>query len=194
MNHKPYWEAGMSYSEYRELIDSLLANGKTTGSDHSDGMINYTLMNVKRMQRWDKTLRLAEEIKEDLKQMQHQENWLVITEAWCGDAAQIVPVLAKVAEQSENIALRLILRDEYPDLMDAYLTNGVSKSIPILVRMDADFAPIGKWGPRPATAQRMVMDAKEQGTDPKEAKEALHLWYARNRAEEIQEEILEMIR
>ena len=60
-------------------------------------------------------------------------DWLVLTEAWCGDAAQSLPIINKMAEVSDNITLRLILRDENLDVMDQFLQNGRSRSIPKLI-------------------------------------------------------------
>lgn len=189
MDHKNYWERALEYSNYRKAIDEMLEEGRTSGPNQSEAMLEYTRLNVQRMRRWEKTFQLAPELEQALAVQDQKENWLVITEAWCGDAAQIVPALAKIAEQSSNISMRLIWRDEYPELINQYLTNGVSKSIPVLIRLDENFAPIGKWGPRPATAQAMFVRHKEEGTDPLKAKEDLHLWYARNKQQELQQEI-----
>lgn len=49
---------------------------------------------------------------------------LVITEDWCGDASNTVPILARLAEAAPNLDIRLVKRDENPDLMDAHLTDG----------------------------------------------------------------------
>lgn len=193
MDHKYYWERALDYSNYRTTIDEMLEEGRTSGPNQSDALLDYTKMNVQRMRRWDKTFQLAPDLKQVLAENRPKENWLVITEAWCGDAAQIIPALAKMAEQASSIEMRLIWRDEYPELINEYLTNGVSKSIPVLIRLDENFQPLGKWGPRPQSAQAMFVRHKEEGTDPKRAKEELHLWYARNKQQELQAEIYRML-
>src|SRR5699024_4699032 len=117
-------ENAMDYEAYREMIDDLLAEGKTTGDNHDDEMIEYTRMNVQRMKRLDKQVELTDDLKDVLQENDRELIWLVLTEAWCGDAAQNIPVLAKMAQESDKITLKLVLRDEHPDIMDQYLTNG----------------------------------------------------------------------
>ncbi|HEU0052219.1 MAG TPA: thioredoxin family protein, partial [Longimicrobium sp.] len=84
---------------------------------------------------------------------------LVISEDWCGDAFNTVPVIAKVAEALPNFELRVVKRDENLELMDEYLTNG-SRSIPLVVVLRDDFTPAGRWGPRPAELQEFVLREK----------------------------------
>jgi hypothetical protein len=189
MDYRSYWDRAIDYSTYRETIDGLLEEGKTTGANQSEAMIDYTRMSVQRMKRWDKTYNPSEDLLSVLEGYSAKENWLVITEAWCGDAAQIIPALSKISESTEKITLKLIWRDENLELMDAHLTNGVARSIPILIRLDEEFNLIDQWGPRPATGQKIIMDAKANNSDAKLAKQELHLWYARNKQTELEEEI-----
>lgn len=194
----------MTYEAYRQLTDELLAQGKTTGGNHSEVMVHYTQLNVARMNRLDKTARLLENVKAQLQYINRPMIWLTLTEAWCGDAAQAIPVLQKMADVSDHIELRLILRDEHPDIMNAFLTNG-GRSIPKVILLDARTLDVlGAWGPRPAEVQRMVMAAKadlEVLTD-KEAKTkryqeltaAAQKWYARDKTRGIQEEFMAVVR
>ena len=135
---KELFEKGYSYEEYRTLINKLYVSGKTTGIDHSEAMLGYTKMNIQRMNRLDKTIEINEEIRTDLATIPYQLNWLVLTEAWCGDAAQNIPILSKMANASSKIHLRFLLRDENLDVMDKYLTNG-GRAIPKLIVLDQDF-------------------------------------------------------
>jgi hypothetical protein len=191
MNYKEYWEKGMSYRDYRAMIDTLLLEDKTTGENHSEAMLDYTRMNVQRMKRIDKTYSPNMEMVDLLKDKDIKEYWLVITEGWCGDAAQILPALEKLSAHFAGIEMRMVLRDENLELMDAYLTNGVSRSIPILIRLSQnDYSVLGKWGPRPSSAQKILTDSKENGLSYEAIKEAVHLWYARNKSKEIEQEVL----
>lgn len=187
-------DEGMRYGEYRQMIDDLLEKGKTTGDNHSDEMIEYTRLNVHRMSRLDKRVDLSDSLKEKLAAVDEDWIWMVLTEAWCGDAAQNVPVIAKMADQSENISLKLILRDQHLEIMDEHLTNG-GRSIPKLICLDADsLEEVGEWGPRPAILQEKAMEWKD---DPELTKkqwaEKLHKWYADNKTKEIQSEFEELI-
>jgi hypothetical protein len=184
-----------TYDQYRNLIDKLMAEKKTTGENHSEAMLHYTKMNTFRMKRLDKTTELTPELKERLEQIDRPMIWLVLTEAWCGDAAQILPVLQKMADQNELIEMKLILRDQHLDIMDEFLTNGKSRSIPKLVVLDANSLDVlGDWGPRPFEAQEMYDDWRlNDGEDYREISEQLHKWYADDKTESTQKELLPLI-
>lgn len=113
---------------------------------------------------------------------------LVIAEDWCGDASNTVPIVAKLADMSPGLELRIILRDENPEVMDQYLTNG-ARSIPIVIALDDDLQEIGHWGPRPTQLQAWVM--ANRGTTPKaELYPQVRKWYARDRGETTLREVL----
>lgn len=186
-------EQGQNYADYRAMIDQLLSEDKTTGDNHSDAMIHYTKMNVQRMKRLDKTAKLNDETLENITKIERPQTWVVITEGWCGDAAQIVPVLEKMAASSPNIELKLILRDENQEVMDAYLTDG-ARSIPKLIVLDSEtLDEIGTWGPRPQPAHEMVMERKknDNGESYLEFATRLHKWYAKDKTQTTQQELNE---
>ncbi|REL32801.1 thioredoxin family protein [Rhodohalobacter sp. SW132] len=184
-----------TYEQYREMIDRRLEEGKTTGENHSEAMLHYTNMNVHRMKRHDKRTDLTDKVIEKLQQVDRNWIWLVLTEAWCGDAAQSIPIISKMAEESENIDLRLILRDENLDVMDEFLHNGKSRSIPKLICLDADTLEVlGSWGPRPHEAQEMYDTLRGSSEVAyQEVAEHLHKWYADDKGNEIQQEFYYLI-
>ena len=191
----------LNYMDYRNLIDELFAQGKTTGDNHSEAMLNYTKMNIARMKRLDRTTKLTEAAIEMANKIDRKFTWLVITEAWCGDAAQIIPVLNKMAEQNDLVDLKLIFRDEHPEVMDAFLTNG-TRSIPILIILDTGTLEVlNVWGPRPEVVQEMVMSAKlKANSNPENSKEIWNevkkdtqLWYAKDKTKSIQREVIEIL-
>lgn len=114
---------------------------------------------------------------------------LVISEDWCGDAVNIVPVLARLAEAVPSLDLRIITRDDHLDLMDAHLTNGRSRSIPVVLVLDEDFVERGWWGPRPSELQAWVM---EEGMAMPSDERYRHVrrWYARDRGRTTLEELI----
>lgn len=193
--YRKSWEEGIDYSAYRSMIDRLLAEGKTTGTDQSEKMIQYSELNVQRMKRIDKTTALDEEVVAALQPVASGIKVLVITEAWCGDAAQIVPVIAKLTEHL-GIEMRIVLRDEYPDLIERHLTNG-GKSIPVILTLDAEtFEFRSSFGPRPSALQRMVLDYRALA-EPKlpysEFQKNVQLWYAKDKQRSIQKEWSEAV-
>ena len=113
---------------------------------------------------------------------------LVIAEDWCGDASSTVPILARFADSVPGMELRLLHRDEHPELMDRYLTNG-SRSIPIVIVLDESFRELGHWGPRPAELQAWVLENRP--LVPKaELYPQVRKWYARDRGETTLREVL----
>ncbi len=185
---------GQTYTEYREMMEQLVAEGKTTGTNQSESMVGYTALNWRRTLRVEKTVSLNEALQTALKNLEVSWIWLVLAEAWCGDVPANLPVIAKMAELNDGIQLKIILRDEHPDVMNAYLTNG-GKGIPKLACVDADtLEPIGSWGPRPAPAQKMVMDYKANPTEPyMEFVKKVQSWYAKDRGKTIQQEFLALL-
>jgi hypothetical protein len=116
---------------------------------------------------------------------------LILAEDWCGDAANTVPLLAKLGADVENVEVRILNRDENPEVMDQYLTDG-ARSIPIAILLDADFAEIGHWGPRPKELQQWVMDNKD--AIPKEERyPQIRRWYAKDKGESTLRELLELL-
>ena len=114
---------------------------------------------------------------------------LVIAEDWCGDASNTIPIIAKFANAVSGIELRVLLRDQHPEVMDRYLTNG-SRSIPIVIALDEFHQEIGHWGPRPAELQAWVM-ANRGTTSKAELYPQVRKWYARDRGETTLREVLE---
>jgi Thioredoxin len=113
---------------------------------------------------------------------------LVIAEDWCGDASSTVPVLAKLAAAVPGIELRIILRDQNPDVMDRYLTD-TSRAIPIVIALDGEYRELGHWGPRPSELQAWVM--ANRLTVPKaELYPQVRHWYARDHGETTLREVL----
>jgi hypothetical protein len=188
-------ESAYTYGEYRELIDRLLGMNKTTGENHSEAMIHYTLMNAHRMRRLDKQIQIIPELEEQVKGIDRDMIWLVLTEAWCGDAAQIIPLFNKMAELNDHIELRLILRDEYPEIMDEFLYRGKSRSIPVLIALDAESLDvIGNWGPRPEEAQELFEGLRSKENVPyQQIAETLHKWYTADKTESTQRELVNLI-
>lgn len=193
-------EQAIDYTAFRQMTDELIAQNKTTGDNQSEAMLHYTKMNGVRMKRLDKTTKLTEEAQAFLEELQSPQTWLVLTEAWCGDGAQIIPVMAKMADASALIDLKIVMRDEHPELMDAFLTNG-ARSIPKLIVLDTKTSEVlGSWGPRPAELQQMLMDAKEKIKDMHEeaakefmaaVKTEMQRWYAKDKTIKIQRELAE---
>ena len=182
-----------SYQEYRKLVSDLLAEGKSTGPNQTEDLTHYSTLNVKRMDRLDKKIEISEETKLRLQKLENKQLWLVLTEGWCGDAAQNLPVIEKMAAESENIELRLILRDENPEVMDLFLTNG-ARAIPKLISFDEEFNVLFTWGARPSIATQMVVDYKaDHGKLDPDFKKNLQIWYNKDKGQNVQSDFVALI-
>ena len=182
-----------TYQEYKDLVKSLLAENKSTGPNQSEDLTNYSMLNDRRMKRLDKTIKITEKTATEIQKLTEPQTWLVITEGWCGDAAQNLPVIQKMAALNENIDLKLVLRDENLELMDLFLTNG-GRSIPKLVALDKDNNVLNTWGPRPTVATKMVADYKtEHGVLDAQFKQDLQVWYNKDKGISTQEDFLKFL-
>jgi len=183
-----------SYTEYKEMVLQLLKEGKSTGIIQTDDLVHFTKLNNQRMKRLDKQTKLNEETLSKTQKINKDFTWLVLTESWCGDAAQTLPVINKFAEANERIDLKVVLRDENEELMNQFLTNG-NKSIPKLIVVDNDSNEVvGSWGPRSAKASKMVVDYKEKhGKIDAKLKTDLQNWYNEDRGMHIEMEMVELI-
>jgi hypothetical protein len=185
-----YLEKAITYEEYVKLISDLLAAGRTTGPDQSEAMIHYTELNQQRMHRVEKSIIILPPSEALIRSIGLPQTWLVLTEAWCGDAAHSIPIMHTLAALNPLIDLRLLLRDENPGLMDRYLTNGVSRSIPKLIGLDtATLEELFTWGPRPAPLQEIFTHLKGEGTEYHLIKEELQRWYNKDKTIAVQQEL-----
>lgn len=184
---------GMTYDVYLDLLKDLLSEGKTTGPNQDAGLFEYAKLNIQRMERIYKTVVITDELANKVKAINDKQTWICITEGWCGDAAQSLPLFARLAELNSNITLKMILRDENLELMDRYLTNG-GRAIPVVIALQGG-KELWKWGPRPASLQVIVDEFKQNPTVTfEELKTQLHTWYAKNKTVDQQNELLKLIK
>ncbi len=182
---------GFTYDGFLNHVSSLLVENKTTGPNQSEAMVHYTVMAEKRMHRWNKVLKFTEEQIRSIQSVDHDLKFLAITEAWCGDASHLVPVFNKIAVTNPQFEYRLVLRDEHPDLMEHYLTNG-AKSIPILIVINEHFEEIFRFGPRPKPMQKRVLDYKVKQDKPfQEFLQETQVWYNKDKGQTTMKEFME---
>ena len=184
-----------SYPEYRKLVSDLLKDDKSTGNEQSPALTNYSHLNDTRMNRLDKTLKVPQENAHKLESLNNEYIWLVISEGWCGDAAQLLPVFNKLVEASEGkIDMRIVLRDENEELMNLFLTNK-GKAIPKLIVINKETSgALAHWGPRPKGAIDLIENyKKEHGAIDDAAKADLQMWYLHDKGMSCQEEIIWMM-
>lgn len=186
-----------AYNEYEDLIECLLGEGKSTtknAGDRADGFVEYSKLGIQRMKRWDKKLTLTSEQKDKIRADSRKRTWLVLAEGWCGDAAHSLPVIHKMTEANPYIDFRIVLREEHPELMNDFLTNG-GKSIPKLIDYDVENEKVlGTWGPRPKPAQKIFLEAKEKGIGSEIYDQDLQKWYNRDKGQTAIQELLALLK
>jgi hypothetical protein len=184
----------MSYPEFRLLVSGLAKQHGTTGPEQTEAYKHYTELNDRRMHRWDKTLRIPEEYQQTIRDYNQEVYWLVITESWCGDAAPSLPVMNRISQINDRISLRIILRSDYPQIMDLFLTDG-KQSIPKLIAISADaLSVLGTWGPLPSEAMEIATAYKaEHGTLTADFKEDLQQWFNQDKGKNILKDLLGLL-
>ena len=135
---------------------------------------------------------IAPELLDEARGISGTWHLLALTEDWCGDAVNLLPVLARLAEEIPGLDLRLLSRDENLDLMDAHLTDGRSRSIPIVLLLDENFVERGWWGPRPGPIQEWVV--REGLAMPSEERyKTVRRYYARDKGRTMLRELLDLM-
>lgn len=186
----------LTYEQFIAKFSQWVAQQETSGRNQSAALVGFTKLNWARSQRLQKTLQIKSELKAATSDLAHQYSFIVITEAWCGDSAQVLPYLAEWVRGMKNgSGLFVALRDEHPGLMDKYLTSG-ARSIPKLVIIDETIQQeVAVWGPRPVPAQEIVLNWKKAptGRSWEEMERELHTWYAMDKGESLQAEWLYLV-
>ena len=183
-----------TYAEFRALVGSLAAEHRTSGPEQSPGLIRYTDQNQGHLDRAAMVPLLPGLVKK-LSNLPQAEQWLVLGEAWCGDTAHLLPVLASLAGQSGGcVTLHVVLRSDHPELMAAHQTNG-KNSIPKLIRRDAATgADLGDWGPRPAEAQVLAHELHSDKTlHTNQVVKGMNAWYEVDNGQAVQQELLALL-
>jgi hypothetical protein len=176
--------------EFTKQINVLDIN---TLNDYDKSFYDYRKLNYQRSTRIEKTFIPADETIQVFSNINQTQKWIVITESWCGDSAQNLPIIAKLAELNNKIDFKIILRDSNPEFMDLYLTNG-ARAIPKLIVFDENDNEIFQWGPRPIEAQNLFNKLKNEKIAKPEINKELHLWYGRNRGKEVEKEISDLVK
>jgi hypothetical protein len=184
----------LTYNEFvNEFTRQISVSDINTLNDYDKSFYDYRKLNFQRSSRLEKTFIPTDETKQLFSEINQQQKWIVITESWCGDSAQNLPVIAKLAQLSGLIDFKIVLRDSNLEFMDLHLTNG-GRAIPKLIVFDENDNELFQWGPRPVEAQNLFTRLKNDGLPKPDINKELHLWYGRNRGKEVEREIYELLK
>lgn len=167
---KDRFEAGLTMQEFVDCAEEKAGEWRAA---YADAHVPKGL--VKRASRLHGTYRL-----------------LVLMEDWCVDGPYTMPPLARLAEASPRLELRVASRDANPDLMAEHRTGG-AWSIPVVMVLDEQWTEVGWWGPRPAELQEWMRGPKARDLEPHDLYRKMRRWYEKNGAEPALEEILGLL-
>ncbi|GAB2549967.1 thioredoxin family protein [Rufibacter soli] len=186
----------LSYDAYRALVEEAVEKNTTTGEELTPERIDFTKLNLQRMKRVEKQFALTPDLSTALLAHRPDWKWLVLVEAWCGDGAQLLPVMAGIAAEIPSIELTILLRDQNPVVMDTCLSNG-ARSIPKLLCFDAATGEhLFTWGARPTAIQTQLQSYKILHPDAthEQLMTQVHIWYAKDRGRAFQQDLLELVK
>jgi hypothetical protein len=182
----------MTFQTYLEQFEQILNSPNPPAPYDNPDYFNYTKLNWSRMNRWMKKGEILPHVKEKIEAIKESQEWIVITEPWCGDAAHIVPFIQMMADLNPLIRIDFELRDSEPNRIQDYLTNG-SKAIPKLIIKNTNGQDLATWGPRPAKCQELYKEMHANQLPFEDVKIRLQNWYNENQGVEIQEEIAALL-
>lgn len=178
----------MKWNEYMDMFNEILGSKLKDPPYDSDEYIEYVKLNWSRIKRWNKTGALLRETIDSFHSVRDTQNWILITEPWCADAANIAPMLNKIASLSPKIHFHIKLRDSSA-LIENYLTDG-TRSIPILIVRNNAARDLYVWGPRPKGCKELVGEVKKSGGNSQEIKTAVQQWYNDDKGVSVQNELI----
>ncbi|MBS7334075.1 MAG: thioredoxin family protein [Weeksellaceae bacterium] len=186
-----YIKNGYSFEDYLEKIEDQLE--EQIELDDPKELVPYYAINLKQSREIRKNFRYNPGMEKKAKSYNADIKFLIISEGWCEDASQIVPVVDRLAE-TIGVECKFVFRDENIELMEEYNTNG-SHSIPIIIGVTPDGDEAFRFGPRPAKAMNFTERFKRDPDKYSRAdfEEDLDRYYLENHGQDIITEILELI-
>jgi hypothetical protein len=184
----------VDYRTYVKAIMQKHTSGMRSGGHYALSYFDFLESNIQRMSFLDKALIINPIVSQALESLNNKLIWLVIAEGWSTDCSEILPVINKLAEASKGkIYLKIVSMENYPDQKDISLFNEVM-SLPKMMFVDsATLNVLANWGPRPAPAQKIVMEWQESEISWQKNENDLQLWYLNDNGETTIIELLEII-
>ena len=187
-------ETGISYADYKSILIRQVQNyNDELATEEEKNQIQNRKLNLQRTNRLDKHFHPSEKSIQKFQQLNSKQIWMVISETWCGDSAQNLPIISALTNLSNYIELKILFRDEHPEIMNLYLEGRGKRSIPKLVSFNENGDELFQWGPRPQQAKLMFDKMISDGIDKDERSKALHLWYGRDRGISVENELVNLI-
>lgn len=191
MNLNTYFPEGLNYENYIEVTEDALES--EIEIDDPKELVQYYAINLQRMRRIHKTFKFNKAQQRRIDANELDFKFLIISEGWCGDASQIVPVVDRLAE-ALKVECKFVLRDEHLDLMENYKTNN-ALSIPIIIGVDSEGEELFRFGPRTERGMELLTNFKDNPDriSKEEFHENLQRYYNDNKGEDVINELLDLI-
>jgi thioredoxin family protein len=183
----------MNFQSYQQLFQDTINSPSPAAPYDKPAYLHYARLNWSRMNRWLKQAIISDRLSEQVMKIKEPQQWIVITEPWCGDAAHSVPLLHRISLLNPMISVDYQLRDSEPYLINSYLTNG-SKSIPKLIVRSAQGTDLLTWGPRPAKCQVLFEKLQSTKADFDTVAAEIQKWYNAFASTELQDELTDLFR
>jgi len=184
---------GLTYADYR-------AQWREQKDQSAEGLdpderktLHYLNYNWERQAHVHDNYTPSDDLQEAANTIEAPQLWMVLTEPWCGDSAFLLPVIAEAAQLTDNVTLRILLRDDNLDVMDQYLTDG-SRSIPKMAAFSDDGEELFTWGPRPEGASQKFAALRAEYDDKMEMVKKLIAYYEDGAWREADAELAQAIR
>lgn len=178
----------IQFEEYMKRFEELMALPNPPSPYDDEQYLHYAKLNLSRTNRWLNRGLIDPALQKIIKEINAPQQWILITEPWCGDAAHSVPFIYKAAQLNPLIDLIIEYRDQEPFRINEYLTDG-GKSIPMLIIRDEHGVDLGVWGPRPEEAQALHYKMKEDELDFEAQIELMQKWYNEDKGRSLQVEL-----
>ncbi|GAA6765769.1 thioredoxin family protein [Flavobacterium sp. CGRL1] len=180
----------MNFNQYKNCFKDIVDKDPAEHNlpYNNPDYLDYTKLNWSRMNRWFKTGKLSDALVKTIHSVKSPQNWIIITEPWCGDASHNIPFIEMIAGENPLISVSYQLRDSEPHLIEKYLTNG-TKSIPKLIIRDEENIDLGTWGPRPFDCQNLYSDLLKENAGFEKIKLEIQNWYNADKGASIQQEL-----
>lgn len=182
----------MDFQQYQNYFQDILSEPNPPAPYDNVDYLDYAKLNWARQQRWLKTGVIDPNMASAIAGIKVPQQWIIITEPWCGDASHIVPFIHMLTQLNPLITASYQLRDAEPFLINQYLTNG-GKAIPKLIIRDEAGNDLVNWGPRPADCQVIYTSLTEKKADFETIKTELQKWYNQDKGVSFQRELLDAL-
>ncbi len=183
--------------DYEVLVNNIRKTAEETDTTKLDEKAKkrhqIIKLNYHRYLRIEKTFQVSEQLKERIASITNPQFWLLITEESCGDSAQTIPCIHKMVRDNPNITLKFLYRNENPEIMDQFMTDG-KRRIPKLIAFDETGNELFQWGPRPEEADDLFYQLRDEENRQKhEALEKVHQWFSRDQCKSLKEEFVGLL-